>query len=34
MVDVDFENETTLSRTTKAELSNSLDNALGDLSLY
>ena len=34
MVDVEFENETTLSRTTKTELSNSLDNVLGDLSVY
>ena len=34
MVDVEFENETTLGRTTKVELSNSLDNALGDLSVY
>ena len=34
MVDVTFEQETTLTKTSKTELSNSLDGMLGDLSTY
>ena len=34
MVDVAFEQETTLAKTSKTELSNSLDDILGDLSTY
>eukprot|EP00435_Cladocopium_sp_Y103_P060316 s936_g22.t1 len=34
MVDVEFEQETTLTKTSKMELSNSLDGVLGDLSTY
>lgn len=34
MVDVTFEQETTLTKTSKTELSNSLGGMLGDLSTY